>query len=85
MPNNPTIIAAYYGDLMLCYNGTLPSSGFRTSVISTAPYTYFAVNLNASKGTVGSILWMKNFDPIIQNITVIQAETTQSTEYSSRN
>ena len=72
MPNNPTIIAAYYGDLMLCYNGTLPSSGFRTSVISTAPYTYFAVNLNASKGTVGSILWMKNFDPIIQNITVIQ-------------
>jgi hypothetical protein len=72
MPNNPTIIAAYYGDLMLCYNGTLPSSGFRTSVISTAPYTYFAVNLNASKGSVGSILWMKNFDPIIQNITVIQ-------------
>ena len=72
MPNNPTIIAAYYGDIMLCYNGTLPSSGFRTSVISTAPYTYFAVNLNASKGTVGSILWMKNFDPIIQNITVIQ-------------
>jgi hypothetical protein len=72
MPNNPTIIAAYYGDLMLCYNGTLPSSGFRTSVISTAPYTYFAVNLNASKGTVGSILWMKNFDPIIPNITVIQ-------------
>jgi hypothetical protein len=72
MPSAPTIIAAYYGDLILCYNGTLPSSGFRTSVISTAPYTYFAVNLNASKGTVGSILWMKNFDPIIQNITVIQ-------------
>ncbi len=72
MPNNPTVIAAYYGDLMLCYNGTLPSSGFRTSVISNAPYTYFAVNLNASKGQVGSLLWMKNFDPVIQNITVIQ-------------
>ena len=72
MPNNPSVIAAYYGDLMLCYNGTLPSSGFRTTTISTAPYTYFAVNLNASKGTIGSILWMKNFDPIIQNITVIQ-------------
>ncbi len=71
--NNPVnVIAAYYGDMMLCYNGTLPSSGFRTSVISNAPYTYFAVNLNASKGTVGSILWMKNFDPVIQNITVIQ-------------
>lgn len=72
MPSAPTVISAYYGDLMLCYNGTLPSSGFRTSAISTAPYTYFAINLNASKGTVGSILWMKNFDPIIQNITVIQ-------------
>jgi hypothetical protein len=72
MPNNPSIIAAYYDDLMLCYNGTLPNSGFRTSAISTAPYTYFAVNLDPTKGTVGSILWMKNFDPIIQNITVIQ-------------
>jgi len=71
MPNNPVVFAAYYGDIMLCYNGTLPSSGFRTSVISTAPYTYFAVNLNESKGTVGSILWMKNFNPIIENITVI--------------
>jgi len=68
----PTIVAAYYGDMMLCYNGTLPSSGFRTSVISNAPYTYFAVNLDPSKGAVGSILWMKNFNPIIQNITVIQ-------------
>ena len=72
MPQAPTIIAAYYGDMMLLYNGTLPSSGFRTSVISNAPYTYFAVNLNASKGQVGSILWMKNYNPIIQNITVIQ-------------
>ena len=72
MPNNPTFFAAYYGDLMLGYNGTLPASGHRTSPISTAPYTYFAVNLNASKGAVGSILWMKNYNPIIQNITVIQ-------------
>ena len=75
MPNNPVVFAAYYDDIMLCYNGTLPSSGFRTSAISTAPYTYFAVNLDPHKGEVGSILWMKNFNALIENITVIVAES----------
>lgn len=71
MALTPTVFAAYYNDIMLCYNGTLPASGFRTSAISIAPYTYFAVNLNQSTGQVGAVQWMKTYDPIIQNITVI--------------
>ncbi len=37
---------------------------------SQAPYTMFAVNLNASRGAVGSILWMRNYDPPAGNITM---------------
>jgi hypothetical protein len=60
-----TAVVAYGGDIMLCYNGTLPNSGSPSTFgreISSAPYTYFAVNLNASKGTVGSVLWRKTYD-----------------------
>ena len=72
MTSNPTVVAAWYNDIMLCYNGTLPSSGFRGSAVSNEPYTYFAVNLNESKGAVGSVLWRKTYDPPIENITVIE-------------
>ena len=77
MTSNPTVVAAWYGDIMLCYNGTLPNSGFRTSPVIQDPYTYFAVNLNESKGTVGSILWMKTYTPAIPNITVLTAGSDQ--------
>jgi len=70
-----TIVEAYYNDIMLCYNGTLPSSGtsfFFGATETFAPYTYFAVNLNPEKGTVGSVLWSKTYTPTI-NATIIQA------------
>ena len=76
MTSNPTVIAAWYDDVMLCYNGSLPNSGFTGfggNPVIQDPYTYFAVNLNASKGTIGSILWMKTYNPAIANITVIPA------------
>jgi hypothetical protein len=76
MTSNPTVVAAWYNDIMLCYNGTLPASGhsaFSAVPVSTDPYTYFAVNLNESKGTVGKVLWRKTYDPPIENITVIEA------------
>ena len=75
MPNNPTVVAAWYNDIMLCYNGTLPNSGFTGfggNPVIQDPYTYFAVNLNASNGHIGQILWMKTYTPAIANITVIQ-------------
>ncbi|MCW3984219.1 MAG: PQQ-binding-like beta-propeller repeat protein [Candidatus Bathyarchaeota archaeon] len=70
-----TVVEAYYDDIMLCYNGTLPSTGsnfFFGSTETYKEYTYFAVNLNASKGTIGNILWMKNYLPPV-NATILQA------------
>ncbi len=69
-----TIVAAKYGDGILCYNGTLPSNGENELqyVVSSQPYTYFFVNLNASRGAIGSILWWKTLNPPSGNYSVIQ-------------
>jgi hypothetical protein len=70
--SNPvTVVAANYGDVMLCRNGSLPT-GFSTTASGypQLPYTLFAVNLNASKGAIGSILWTHNYDPPAGNLTV---------------
>jgi hypothetical protein len=75
MTSRPTVVAAWYNDVMLCYNGSLPNSGFTgfgELPIVQEPYTYFAVNLNASKGAVGSVLWQKTYNPPIKDITVIE-------------
>jgi len=55
---------------MVLRNGALPTSGLALSGISATPYTYFAVNLNSSKGTIGSVLWTKTYDPPADNINV---------------
>ena len=72
MPNTPTVVGIIPNDMMLFYNGTLPSQGatFMGS-LSFTPYTYFAVSLKPE--TLGQILWMKNYDPPANNITVIEA------------
>jgi hypothetical protein len=72
--NPVTVVAAKYGDGILCYNGTLPSNGenLLQSYTSSAPYTYFFVNLNASRGAIGSVLWWTTEQPPANNYTVIQ-------------
>jgi outer membrane protein assembly factor BamB len=73
MTSAPTVVAAYGVDIMLCYEGLLPGgdspSGFGRPM-SDAPYTYFAVNLNESKGELGSVLWRKTYDAPPGGITV---------------
>ncbi len=61
---------------MLCRNGSLPV-GFKGSSNGGIqnPYTLFTVNLNASRGAVGSILWMKTYDPVPGNITYANGAT----------
>jgi hypothetical protein len=69
---NPSIVGAIYGDILLCMNGSRPSSLAPTGNL---PYNYFAVNLNASKGAIGSILWWNTVQPQIDpqygNITTV--------------
>jgi hypothetical protein len=71
----PTTVVAYYNDIMLCYDGTLPSGGSPAAFgrWSDKPYTYFAINLNESKGPIGSLLWKKTYNPPAGNITVFNA------------
>ena len=68
-----TVVDARYNDVLLAYNGSLPGKGGQfMGVLSWAPYTYFAVNLNKSKGPLGSILWMQTYDPPPGNLTVLE-------------
>lgn len=65
-----TVLATDYGDAMLCRNGSFPT-GFKgtSDGYPDLPYTLFLVNLNASVGTIGSILWMKTYNPPAGNVT----------------
>jgi len=69
---SPSILAAFYGDILLCRNGSYPTNLGPTGNL---PYNYFAVNLNASKGPIGSILWWNTvqpaIDPVYGNITSV--------------
>jgi len=60
----PTIVAGWAGDRVILRSGTTPSATSQT------PYTYYAVNLNASNGAVGSMLWSKTLQPPAGNLTV---------------
>ncbi len=55
----PTILGVFPGDIMM---GT--SSGLTVSVgpqYTPNPFTMWAINLNASRGAVGSIIWANNY------------------------
>jgi hypothetical protein len=70
----PTIIGAMYNDIMILQNGTLPSQGATfMGTLSSAPYTYFAINLNPAKGQIGSVLWMKTYNAPPNSATVLLA------------
>jgi outer membrane protein assembly factor BamB len=96
--NNPaTPIFGFYSDTMIFRQGNLPGltpAGF--GVNSQSPYTYYGINLNSSKGTVGAKLWSKTYGPPAGNVSVVQGvadpvtrvftesykETTQHVGYS---
>jgi hypothetical protein len=70
-PSNPlTVGAVDYGDMMLCYT-TLPV-GFAATNTGNAqqPWTIYAINLNASIGVIGSILWSKTYTPPSGNLSI---------------
>jgi outer membrane protein assembly factor BamB len=71
MSASPTILGAFYNNVMICRNGSLPGIGGMMSSQSSAPYTYFALQLNATKGAIGSVLWRNTVDAPAGNITVI--------------
>ncbi|HLN89714.1 MAG TPA: PQQ-binding-like beta-propeller repeat protein [Candidatus Binatia bacterium] len=66
-----TVDAVNYGDLMLVHSGSLPV-GFAGvgGGAPQGPWTFLAINLNASKGAIGTVLWTKTLQPPAGNLTV---------------
>jgi outer membrane protein assembly factor BamB len=76
MKSAPTVVQALYNDMVICYNGSLPSSGsVFMGTLGFNPYTYFAINLNPDRAgyDVGDLLWMKTFNAPANNVTVLEA------------
>jgi hypothetical protein len=72
MTSSPSVLGAWYNDIMICRNGSLPGVGARSSgVPAVDPYTYFAVNLNPDKGALGSVLWWNTVDAPENGISVL--------------
>jgi hypothetical protein len=68
--NALTVGAVDYGDMMLCYTKLPVGFGATNTGSSQAPWTIYAVNLNASVGAIGSLLWDKTYTPPSGNLTV---------------
>ena len=70
----PTALAAFSNNMLICENGSFPAGFAQPSLYSFTPtenpYTYFAINLNPSKGAIGSILWRQTVQPPTGNLTV---------------
>jgi hypothetical protein len=64
---------AFLNNMLIGVNGALPSAGgMLGSVASWSPYTYVALNLNPSRGAIGSILWTNTLNPPTGNVSVTQ-------------
>jgi hypothetical protein len=78
MSSNPSIVDAFYNNMLICRNGSLPSTNADPSIQN--PYTYFAVNLNASRPGYdrGDALWWSTITPpkYIQVISYAGADPT---------
>jgi len=71
--SNPSSqLYAFYGDSIICRNGTAPGVGSFGSSYSISKYTYFAVNINESKGTLGSVRWWNTLSPVEGLVSVLQ-------------
>jgi outer membrane protein assembly factor BamB len=69
-PGTPSIQEAFCNNELIGTIGTLPAGSSIFGGGSWAPYSYFGVNLNASKGTIGSVMWTKTYNAPAGNITV---------------
>ena len=64
-----TVFNGFYNNMLLCYNGSLPNV---FNALTLTPYTYFAVNLNASRPgyKIGDLLWTNTVNPSSNNVSI---------------
>ena len=76
MTTTPTVLAVKYGDYMIFRNGSYPTISAVTQnasgviTLTSANWTYCKVNLDPTRGTVGSILWWSPTFTHLQNETI---------------
>ena len=65
-----TVGAVNYGDMMLCYTHSTSQVSQQPTAPTGLPWTMYAVNLNASLGAIGSLLWSKTYTAPSGNFTI---------------
>jgi hypothetical protein len=94
--SGPTMVGAIPGDLILGRSSNVGLTPLPAP--NPNPWTMWALNLNASKGEIGSLLWIKNYtapannitrmlawqpiDPVYHTFTMTDFETGQRLGYS---
>lgn len=69
---NPTIVSIFPGNLIFGQSSGLQVTTSSSSGNGTPdPYTLWTINLNASRGPIGQVLWQKNYPAPSGNKTVI--------------
>jgi hypothetical protein len=66
----PSLLEAFTENMVLGMVGFYPGPPSLFGPGSWSPYTYFAVNINATEGAIGSILWKNTVQAPAGNITV---------------
>ena len=85
--NNPTILRVFPGDLIFGQSSGLQQTpGTSSGTWGTPdPYTLWAININASRGAIGQVMWQKEFKAPAGNITACvgpaDGETNVATMY----
>ncbi len=79
MPSTSSIVEAFTNNMLIGMSGSYPGVAGAFGGGSSSPYTYFAVNLNETKGTIGSIIWTNTVQPPAGNITVSYAGADPAT------
>jgi hypothetical protein len=70
--NNPTIVRVFPGDKIYGQSsGMQQTPGTGAGYTGTPdPFTLWAINLNASRGQIGQVMWVKTYPAPANNITV---------------
>lgn len=85
--NNPTILRVFPGNLIFGQSSGLQQTpGTSSGTWGTPdPYTLWAININASRGAIGEVMWEKNYPAPAGNITscvgIADGETNVVTMY----
>jgi hypothetical protein len=84
MPVTPSTLQAFYGNMLICMQGAYPTGASETMGIpSDSPYTYIGLNLNATRGAVGTVMWKNTVNPPTGNLTVSYNGADPTADYGA--